>query len=124
MPGCRERSSATAPRRNTRPPYTKTAIPNAAGMNWLPGKRGPGSPRMSWSPSENTSVGTVRIRLSQNLRRNCAGSWCEWSLVVAGVLVVVVMAGVLVSLRRCRHLVVLVVLVPAHASPPRLLFSS
>ncbi len=89
---------------------------------------------MSWSPVENTSVGIVRTRLSQNLRRNSG------RIVVRVVAVVVARCGGRAKPRpprrdarvmlvaggldgldpRCS--VVLVVL--AHASPPRLLFSS
>ncbi len=75
MPGDFTRSSCQAPCRKMRPPMTKIARPKAAGMNWLPGKRGPESPRMSCSPVEKTRVGMVRTSVIQNSRLNRAGSW-------------------------------------------------
>src|SRR4051812_48541101 len=91
MPGCLARSSPIAPLKKTRPPIRKIAVPNTAGIHWLPGNRGPPRPRMSCSPVENTRVGIVRIRLIQNRRwklpwcmpcMSCPPcscmSWCSW----------------------------------------------
>ena len=40
IPGCRSRSSGTAPRRKTLPPYAKTSEPRSAGMRSEPGNEG------------------------------------------------------------------------------------
>jgi hypothetical protein len=40
IPGCRSRSSAAAPRMNTRPPYRKTAVPRSAGATSTTGDAG------------------------------------------------------------------------------------
>ncbi len=74
IPGCLARNSLTAPLKKTRPPSTKIAVPNAAGIHWLPSNRGPLRPRMFCSPVENTRVGTVRTRLIQNRRWKLP--WC------------------------------------------------
>ena len=117
---CRGSSRAarsTAPLRNTRPPIRKISTPNAAGMNWLPGNRGPVRPRMSCRPVENTSVGMVRTRFTQNRRRKIAGSWCD---VVVALWSCAARAPVVAPCRRARA--ACVVLVVHHC--PRLFCSS
>jgi hypothetical protein len=75
IPGCRARSSGTAPRRNTIPPYPKITVPISAGIRSLPGNSGASYPSHSWRSSLQSRTGIVSSKETRNRSRNIATEW-------------------------------------------------